>query len=337
MANALRNNTRKRTPKKSSSPSTGGGLSKIIYVLLVFFVVSTFTLLVMLLANRPAPLDDVQKDVEHLGEVISRHEVPDSTMTAWYVKVSDSSETALFYTTRDGKTMAGGTLWDTATGQPITSDLAEKMIADNPDLASGAVAGESGGTAQPTTSASQPDLTPGQAIGDWDGEVPEVFNVLDTLGGFKEDPSVAPEDTIYLLYDPRCPYCHEFMEKSRDIDLEAKGVTIKWLPSVALGVQGEDDPVIAQAAYGLDATDADEFVKSFGQGAAVKRVDTVTDEHMAALDANLSLLYEASDRTFGEGSPKAVPAAFFMDKRNGSPRMVYAAQEDDILISIFGE
>jgi len=180
-------------------------------------------------------------------------------------------------------------------------------------------------------------MTPDQAIGKWDGEVPKVFEVLDTLGGFKEDPSIAPEDTVYLIYDPRCPYCTEFMKKSRNIDMKAKGVTIKWLPSVALGVSGENDPVIAQAAYGLVATNAADFMKSFGNGGDAKKVDTVTPEHTNALDANLSLLYEAADRTFGEGSPKAVPAAFYMDKRNGTPRMVYAAQEDEILISIFGE
>lgn len=336
MANALRNNTRKRAPKKTNGAKGEGFSPKIIYILLVFFVASTLALLIMLFVNRAASLDAVQKDVENLGEVISRHEVPNSTMTAWYIKVKDTGENALFFTTRDGKTMAGGTLWDTATGEPITADLAAKMIADNPELATGEVAGDSGAP-QATASASQPDMTPGQAIGKWDGEVPKVFEVLDTLGGFKEDPSIAPEDTIYLLYDPRCPYCTEFLKKSRNIDLKAKGVTIKWLPSVALGVQGEDDPVIAQAAFGLVATNIDDFMKSFGNGGSAKKVDTVTQDQIEALDANLSLLYEASNRTFGEDSPKAVPAAFYMDKRNGSPRMVYGAQEDNILVSIFGE
>ncbi|MGP9666565.1 hypothetical protein [Psychrobacter sp. AOP31-A1-22] len=340
MANALRNNTRKRGPKKTNGSKGEGVSPKIIYIILVFFVASTLALLIVLFMNRAAPLDTVQKDIEKLGEVVSRHEVPNSTMTAWYIKVKDTGENALFFTTRDGKTMAGGSLWDTATGEPITADLAAKMISDNPELATGEVAGNSGSaqaSPQASASASQPDMTPGQAIGKWDGEVPKVFEVLDTLGGFKEDESVAPEDTIYLLYDPRCPYCTEFLKKSRNIDMKAKGVTIKWLPSVALGVQGEDDPVIAQAAYGLVTTNINDFMKSFGTGGDAMRVDTVSDDQMNALDANLSLLYEAADRTFGEGSPKAVPAAFYMDKRNGTPRMVYGAQEDNILVSIFGE
>lgn len=336
MANALRNNTRKRAPKKTHGSKSEGVSPKIIYILLVFFVASTLALLMMLFMNRAAPLDTVQKDIEKLGEVVSRHEVPNSTMTAWYIKVKDTGENALFFTTRDGKTMAGGTLWDTATGEPITADLAAKMIADNPDLATGAIAGDNA-SPQASASASQPDMTPGQAIGKWDGEVPKVFEVLDTLGGFKEDPNVAPEDTIYLLYDPRCPYCTEFLKKSRNIDMKAKGVTIKWLPSVALGVKGEDDPVIGQAAYGLVATNVDDFMKSFGNGGNINRVDAISEDQKNALDANLSLLYEAADRTFGEGSPKAVPAAFYLDKRNGTPRMVYGAQEDNILISIFGE
>lgn len=176
----------------------------------------------------------------------------------------------------------------------------------------------------------------GMAIGEFKGEVPKVIGLLDNLKGFKEDPSVKPEDTVYIIYDPRCPYCHGLFEKiHNEIDLKQKKITVKWLPSVALGAKGDNDPVIARAAYGFVAKSLEEFSNSF----ANKPIPEfkVTDQMKVDLNDNLEFLYEASNRTFGESASKSVPAVFFLDKQTGVPQMMYGASEDTVFKNIFGE
>lgn len=176
----------------------------------------------------------------------------------------------------------------------------------------------------------------GMAIGEFKGEVPKVISLLDNLKGFKEDPSVKPEDTVYIIYDPRCPYCHGLFDKiHNEIDLKQKKITVKWLPTVALGAKGDNDPVIARAAYGFVAKNLEEFSNSF----ANKPVPEfkVTDQMKVDLNDNLEFLYEASNRTFGESASKSVPAVFFLDKQTGVPQMMYGASEDTVFKNIFGE
>lgn len=176
----------------------------------------------------------------------------------------------------------------------------------------------------------------GMAIGEFKGEVPKVISLLDSLKGFKEDPSVKPEDTVYIIYDPRCPYCHGLFDKiHNEIDLKQKKITVKWLPTVALGAKGDNDPVIARAAYGLVAKNLEEFSNSFANK-PIPEVK-VTDQMKVDLNDNLEFLYEASNRTFGESAPKSVPAVFFLDKQTGVPQMMYGASEDTVFKNIFGE
>lgn len=176
----------------------------------------------------------------------------------------------------------------------------------------------------------------GMAIGEFKGEVPKVIGLLDSLKGFKEDPSVKPEDTVYVIYDPRCPYCHGLFDRiHKEVDLKQKKITVKWLPTVALGAKGDNDPVIARAAYGTIAKNLEEFSNSFANK-PIPEVK-VTDQMKVDLNDNLEFLYEASNRTFGESAPKSVPAVFFLDKQTGVPQMMYGASEDTVFKNIFGE
>lgn len=330
MSTSLRNKPKKRA---SSVTKTGSTPSYIVWILIAFMLSTIVVLLVLLFNTQPASIKSIESDLDRIGKVVSHEPVPNSSMTAWVVNLKESGQPTLFYTTKDGKTLVTGELLSVETGEHISAKIQEAFYK---------IAGQPSDTNAPAApaaaSANQPDFTPGQAIGKWDGEVPKVFTeTLDLLGGFKEDPSVSPADTVYMIYDPRCPYCTELFDVTRDIDLKAKGVTIKWLPTVALGVSGENDPVIGQAAYGLDAKNTAEFALTFTQPSGSKpTVSTVTEAHQTALDANLELLYAASEQTF-PGHPKSVPAAFYLDKRNGQPRMVYGPQQPDILKSIFGE
>lgn len=171
------------------------------------------------------------------------------------------------------------------------------------------------------------------AVGKFKGEVHPLVDILDKLKGFKYDESVAPADTVYIVYDPRCPYCEALLEKISTIDLKEKQITIKWLPSLALGDTAEGKVL---AAAGIEAKSLDEFKLSFGSDFDPSTVK-VTQAHEDAFNENMALLFEASDQTFGDSHPKAVPAVFFIDKATGAPNMMYGASEDIVFKQIFGE
>lgn len=331
MANSLRNSPRRSRGTSAAKPSTPVSAKTLVIAGLIGVGLILLVMLSVWLVNREggSSLSSTQKKIEKVAEIVSHEPVPNSSMHAWFVKLKSDGSPALFYTTKDGSTMATGTLWDVESGDPLTTALTDKLLGDNPELG-GAVGDEQ-------AVAGEADLTPGQALGEYKGEVPELFAALDVLGGFKEDPSVAPENTIYAIYDPRCPYCHKLFDVTRNVDLKAKGLTIKWLPTVALGANGADDPAVGQAAYAMEAKNVEDFAKSLTtQGVTPNKVDKPTEDHLEALDANLALLYDATDRA-APGQAKAVPAVFYLDKRNGKPKMVFGAQEPEVLRSIFGD
>lgn len=171
------------------------------------------------------------------------------------------------------------------------------------------------------------------AVGKYEGELHPIVNILDSLKGFKYDESVAAADTVYIVYDPRCPYCHTLFNKVSAIDLEKKQITVKWLPSLALGT---DDKAEKLAALSLRAKTVEDFGVSFQPNADISGV-TINQEDKDALNENMAFLFEASDQTFGEDQPKSVPAVFFIDKATGAPNMMYGASDDAVFKQIFGE
>lgn len=171
------------------------------------------------------------------------------------------------------------------------------------------------------------------AVGKYEGEVHPIVNILDGLQGFKYDKSVPAADTVYIIYDPRCPYCHTLFDKIQTIDLKAKQITIKWLPTLALG---EDAEAAKRAVSSLAAKSVEEFETSFKSETDFSGV-TLSQSDQDALNENMAFLFEASDQTFGENHPKSVPAAFFINKKTGAPNMMYGASDDAVFKQIFGE
>lgn len=173
------------------------------------------------------------------------------------------------------------------------------------------------------------------AVGKNQGETPEIMKLLDKMGGFKMDESVSIADTVYVIYDPRCPYCKSLHEKLLNTDLKGKEITIKWLPSLALGVSDANDPAVKRAAYALIAKNADEFNSSMND---TNPTDfELTSDMMMRLDENLAFLHESAIQTFGEEHPRSVPATFFVDKKTGSPQMMFGASDEQVFRTIFGD
>lgn len=232
--------------------------------------------------------------------------------------IHSNSGQSVIYATKDGNYLIMGDIYD-LDGRPLFN---EELILNN----------QAG-----VSDVSTEEATIAQVVGEYQGEVPDVFNYLDSLGGYKEDPSKAVEDTVYVIYDPRCPYCHEMFRKTRNINLAEKGVTIKWLPTVALGnPSGENSDAEKLATQGLHIKNAEEFAQTLGGDATVPNIQ-VSDKDREQLKENLAMLFGSIEELHGKDHPKAVPTAFYLDKKTGKPRLLIGPNEDKALKMIFGE
>lgn len=273
--------------------------------------------------------NSTKQNIEKIGRVVETAE-QDGT-TAWLVEQKNGAR-QVFYTAKGTNVVVTGDAFDAKTGDPIFTKLTSQTTPSVEATQTQETTAQAQGNSQ-SAEPQQADFTPGQAIGEWKGEVPKAIQILDKLKGFKEG-DAGMENTVYIIYDPRCPYCHKLFERTRSLDLAKKGISLKWLPTVALGNGGIESPEMRRAAAGIVAKNAQEFAETLKDGnqgvkASENDVNTVSE--------NLAFLYDASQQTFGTESSVAVPAVFFVDKRNGSPRMVYGGQEDKTFVSIFGE
>lgn len=278
------------------------------------------------------------KYVEKLGKILEKQEQAGAVS---YLLELPNGDKSVVYGAKGTKALFYGDAYQADTQDVMFSNMNSKStVGTNPQnqpQQQSATAQSASANAASSAGAyaeyGQNDLTPGQAIGEFKGKVPDIFPILDALSGFKENASISPANTVYIIYDPRCPYCHQLFEDTRKIDLKAKGATIKWLPTTALG---ESTDAIAQAAAGMRAKTVDEFAAALGKDAV--KAEAVTDKEKQAIKDNFALFYEAHKTAFaGKSTTPSVPAAFFLDKRTGEPRLVYGSSLPEVRKSIFGE
>lgn len=176
----------------------------------------------------------------------------------------------------------------------------------------------------------------GIAIGDIGSTTNPFIQALEDLNGFKVDDSIAPNNTVYIMYDPRCPYCHNIYEMTKADDLKAKGITVKWLPTTALGVSSTHDDVVLNATYAMQAKNLNEFDGVFNGGSSAPNGFVPNDEQLESLNNNLEFLRASANQVYGENAPLSVPAMMFIDKRLNEPRLIFGGGREQYEL-IFGE
>lgn len=284
--------------------------------------------------------------VAKLGKILEQQSQQGSTA---YLVELPTSEKAVVYGVNGSNTLFYGDAY-----QADTQDVMYSALRGKATVAPGTQQTDATATANPATTATgvaasatadtvdpnnpyaeygQNDLTPGQAIGQFKGKIPALFPILDALPGFKYDKSISTDNTIYIVYDPRCPYCHQVFEDTRKMDLKSKGVTIKWLPSTVLG---DSEDATAQAIQGMRAKNMDEFAATLGKTGA--KATNITDSERKGLNDIMAIFAQAHQTAFaGKSHGASVPATFFLDKRTGEPRFIYGISLPQIQKTIFGQ
>lgn len=257
-----------------------------------------------------------RKALERYGNIVAAQPVG-SGFTAWTVEKGGAR--VVLYTNPDASLLMSGVVWDARTGE----NLSEKLASTPPSLP-----GALPGNALPTPGAASGGGPAGAAMdGEFKGELPESIKTVASLEGVTEGEG-GPADTVYIIVDPRCPYCRQTYNMTRDY--VKAGRTIKWIPTIALGDATNGLPL---AAAILQSKEPDAVERILGKHERITSAPTKETEE--ALERNLSFMLAAFEQN-SELGQAGVPVAFYLDHRTGQPRMMTGVSENVVLRDIFG-
>ncbi|QOI07964.1 thioredoxin domain-containing protein [Pseudomonas savastanoi] len=275
-------------------------------------------------APSPQQRDLAAQRVSRYGQIVETRDVGVGNLTAWTVQ--KNGHQIVLFSTPDAAVIFTGVAWDAATGKNISQPFMAPQAPAN--------------GAAPTPSAPVPSLAPQMSPmsdpnirvaaamdGEYRGDIPISMKTVDSLSGFKEGNGDIG-DTVYIIIDPRCPYCRASYNQTRAY--VKAGHTIKWIPAAALGNPQDGVPL---AATILQSSDRSVLDRVLGKHEQIR--SEPTPETTKALSTNLEFLFAAFQNN---GRDQAgVPAAFFIDHRTGKPKMLTGVSEAVVLEDIFGK
>jgi protein-disulfide isomerase len=259
-----------------------------------------------LTARRPAR-PDMAQFVGRYGRIVDSKPVGVTGLTAWTVQSNGRQIT--LYTPADGRFIFAGVILDAASGALVS--------------------GQNAAMIQP------PGMTAGQGAraaleGKFTGSIPESIQSVAALAGVTEG-NGGVADTLFVIIDPRCPFSRQAYARTRDY--VKRGMTIKWIPAVALGKSEEGVPL---AATLLQAKDPANALKRLMGGESL--TTQPNEKTQKALLQNLDFLFSAFKHTPSVNNGRAVvPVGFYIDHRTGHPSMKTGLSEQVILEDIFGK
>lgn len=251
--------------------------------------------------------------VSRYGKIVEKRAAGSVGMTAWTVE--KNGKELVLYTTAEGKNMAviAGVVWDNE-GRQISSMPLQVLWSEKAAAAAQQHAPQSAAA------------TVAAMSGSFSGEIPPAMRTVDALQGVKEGQG-GIGDTVYVIIDPRCPYCQQAYQLTRPY--VAKGHTIKWIPTTALGDKANGVPI---AATILQQTDPAVLARVLGKHEQIRTAPTPETEK--ALDLNLQFMFAAFEQN---GGKPGVPVAFYIDHRTGKPQMMTGLTDQVVLQDIFGQ
>lgn len=258
--------------------------------------------------------------IQRYGNIVDRRPLGAGGLTAWTVE--KNGRRVVLYTTADGQAVISGIVWESLSGR----NLSDQFIPNNLPNVKAPLGGS--GAAAPQAAAS---ATQGAAlVGKYSGAIPESIKTIDTLAGIKEGKG-GQADTLYVIFDPRCPYCRKAYNFTREY--VKRGFTIKWIPAVVLGNPPQGTALAATILQATPQQQADVLRRVLGNKEEV--ASQATKATIEALDRNAAFFFAAFQNNRVEQA--GVPAAFFLDKRTGKPRMMTGISELPVIEEVFGK
>ena len=265
-------------------------------------------------AQQPLVSDQTIEQVSSLGKIIDQSVVPEkSGVIAWNIQAPNNQKVTV-YTTADGL-LVMGSIWDLATKQQLNHSFgpgAAGMPVPQQNLDADQVAAAQVGDN-------------GSFIGEFKGETPESIKAVNSLAGVKIG-NGDMNNTLYIIIDPRCPYCHTAYENLKPY--MDKGLSVKIIPTVALGNPAQGAPMASAILQAKNRQDLDNIMLDPKSHSA-----PLTEEVKKALDTNLMFMYAAFEKS---KQRPGVPVVFFSDRKTGKGRMVMGISEPAVVNEILG-
>lgn len=260
-------------------------------------------------ATQPAPPAFFAKQ----GIKVLSYQKGAGGLNVWQVQ-RGSTKTVL-YTSPDNKVLMSAVLWDAATGSNISDGyITQDMLVTPTDAAALT------GTPQAT-----PEIIPTGSP----TKMSEAIKGVASLTGVKEG-NASADKTLYIMFDPRCKYCHNVYQKTRDF-VKAGG-TIKWIPTTVLGDSAGGASLVADV---LQASNQRGAMAAVMGNARPSSSTKPSDATRKAIAENEAYFFAAFEKNKGAGMA-GVPVAFF-ETKNGSPQMVGGVDDDVLLAKIFSD
>ena len=272
-------------------------------------------------AVGPHGAEDQLAMIQRYGTVVNRRPLGAGGLTAWTVE--KGGRQVVLYTTADGQAVISGVVWDSLSGK----NLSDQVVL-GPKRA--ALPGVGASAPPPREKAVVGQPRPGALVGKYAGPVPESIATIDSLVGVKEG-NGSPADTLYIVFDPRCPYCRKAYTFTREY--VKRGFTIKWIPAVVLGNPPQGNALVATILQAKPTQQQDALQRVLGRKEEVATEPTKAT--IATLERNSAFFFAAFQNNRVEQA--GVPAAFFLDKRSGKPRMMTGISEMPVIEDVFGK
>lgn len=267
-----------------------------------------------------ANLTAVEQRLSKYGKMISKRSIPGG-MTEWLLQTPSGQAT--LYTSQDGAAMISGAVWDLTTGQKFQSSSMAPSAGVETTASSNSIAAVAQSPATPSTGVTTKQ--PYAMEGPYTGGIHNEMKTIDGLVGVKEGKG-GIADTVYIIIDPRCPYCQQTYNNTRQY--VKNGATIKWIPAAALGDPATGNGLGAAMLKG----GVDGLARILGKHEMVGvRPDAAQEKELAR---NFAFLLSAFEQSGGKQA--GVPAAFYIDHRTGKSHMTTGVSEMVVLRDIFG-
>ena len=281
-----------------------------------------------------APSESLKKKMAALGNVKEIKETDSKGIYAWYLE--KNGKTLVLYSTPDEKYFIKGTLYDINNKKVVSDKYAKESLKYASDDFRNKILSAKGNF---TVTNPEPDslklskseeaaFNVGYMNIKWNKpQIPEALKLVNSLAGAKEG-NGKPEDTLYIIYDPRCPWCHRTFEATRPY--VAKGYSIKWIPTLALGKKSETALSLAAAPlHNINLLTA-----SFEKKDSAKSIQA-TQKNKDDLEQNFQFLLAYFKKVKPSENP-TVPIGIFLDKTSGKVTDIQGLQDREILELLFG-
>lgn len=262
---------------------------------------------------------ELYSSMQKLGTVSEVHKIQGSLL-AWTIVINGTPQ--VVFTTSDEQVVITGNAFDIKTmdsvSLPILQNAQQKLGGSDPSNSASGL-GNPLGQEQVTVDFAE-------IVGTWNKDLPPAIELLSKLKGAKEGKG-SDADTLYVLYDPRCPNCHEAYRETRKY-IE-KGFSIKWIPTVLLKKSDEGYKLAAATLH-----DSSLLGKAFSKDTT--GLSDATEADKKAIDENQAFLVQATQQSTNSNTI-AVPTAFYLNKKTGQPKMTTGLSDASILDMIFGK